>query len=147
MALCPCLGIGFYLFTRMSPPTNIHVFIPKMKTHTEATYKKYWITSHASWKKVLHWHAKSVILRTRVIGNRNGSRPTTIEAIQYWPICSDVTTLQQFIGLASYVTQFEKTDLTAQFAQIELLVPLEYAFNCASIGATDAAIGCSVAKL
>ena len=45
------------------------------------------------------------------------------------------------------VTQFEKTDLMAQFAQIELLVPLECTFNCASIGAIDAAIGCSVAKL
>ena len=48
---------------------------------------------------------------------------------------------------SQYVTQFEKTDLMAQFAQIELLVPLECAFNCASIGAIDAAISCSVAKL
>ena len=46
-----------------------------------------------------------------------------------------------------YVTQFEKADLMAQFAQIELLVPLECAFNCTSIGAIDAVIGCSVAKL
>ena len=45
------------------------------------------------------------------------------------------------------MTQFEKTDLMAQFAQIELLVPLECAFNCTSIGAIDTAIGCSVAKL
>ena len=48
---------------------------------------------------------------------------------------------------SAYVTQFEKADLMAQFAQIELLVQLECAFNCASIGAIDAAIGCSVAKL
>ena len=45
------------------------------------------------------------------------------------------------------MTQFEKTDLMAQFAQIELLVLLECAFNCAFIGAIDTAIGCSVAKL
>ena len=46
-----------------------------------------------------------------------------------------------------YVTQFEKTNLMAQFAQIELFVPLECTFNYASIGAIDAAIGSSVAKL
>ena len=39
-----------------------------------------------------------------------------------------------------YVTQFKKTDLMAQFVQIALLVPLECAFNCASIGTIDAAI-------
>ena len=32
----------------------------------------------------------------------------------------------------------------AQLAQIELLVPLECAFNCASIGAIDIVIGCSI---
>ena len=43
------------------------------------------------------------------------------------------------------MTQFEKTDLMTKFAEIELLVLLERAFNCVSI---DAVIGCSVvAKL
>ena len=35
----------------------------------------------------------------------------------------------------------------AQSAQIELLVPLECAFNCASTGTIDTAIGCSVVEL
>ena len=60
--------------------------------------------------------------------------------------CMHIKKLKQ-VGKTAYVTQFEKTDLMAQFVQIELLVPLECAFNCASIGAIDATIGCSIAKL
>ena len=36
-------------------------------------------------------------------------RPTKIEAIQHWPIPSDVTTLQQFLGLASYYWHYIQT--------------------------------------
>lgn len=47
----------------------------------------------------------------------------------------------------SNVTRSEKTDHMEIFAQIELLVPSECAFHCTSIGAINAVIGASVAKL
>ena len=47
----------------------------------------------------------------------------------------------------TYVTGSGKTDLMEIFAQIELLVPSECAFYCASIGTIDALIGACIAKL
>ena len=45
------------------------------------------------------------------------------------------------------MTAHEKTDLFAHFVKIELLVSLECAFDDELIGAFDAAIRCSIAKL
>ena len=46
-----------------------------------------------------------------------------------------------------YVTGSGKTDLMGIFAQIELLVQSEFAFNCASISAIDSMVDACIAKL
>ena len=120
------------------------------RTLTNSFSASFGSRTYSAGKKMPNWNNTSKLLRTCIYRSRYAARFQKVSSVQEWPTPTDLTTLQQFIGLVSYYRRYIKNfaeivsplqNLTQKDAPFVRTEPCATAFTTLKSKLTQAIVG------